>query len=81
MVNTELLEKRISERGLKKSYLAEKIGISRAGLYLKMGNSNEFTAKEIMILCDELDITKLSDKEAIFFAKKVEKNNSTNEDT
>lgn len=72
MVNTALLEEKISESGKIKNYLAEKMGISRYALYLKSKNLNEFTAKEIMILCDELNINKLSDKERIFFAKKVE---------
>lgn len=69
MVNTELLNRKIDERGIKKTYLADKLGISRAAFYLKIGNSNEFTANEIMILCEILGITKLSEKEAIFFAK------------
>ena len=73
MVDTKLLDKKIEEKGLKKNYLAEKMGISRAAFYLKVGNSNELTAKEIMMLCDELGITRLSEKEAIFFAREVEK--------
>lgn len=73
MVNTELLEERIVKSGKIRTHLSEKMGISRAALRLKIKNENEFTANEIMILCEELGITKLSDKERIFFAKEVEK--------
>lgn len=73
MVNTALLEEKIAEVGKPKTFLAKKVGISRAGLHLKIHNNNEFTAREIMILCDELGITRLTDKEKIFFANEVEK--------
>jgi hypothetical protein len=69
MTNTELLEKRISDSGKKKGFLAEKVGLSRAGFRNCMVNKAEFTASQIDILCEELNITSLKDRFAIFFAK------------
>ena len=69
MTNTELLEKRISDSGKKKGFLAENVGLSRAGFRNCITNQAEFTASQIDILCAELSITSLKDKESIFFAK------------
>ena len=69
MTNTELLEKRISDSCKKKGFLAEKVGLSRAGFRNCMVNKAEFTASQIDILCEELNITCLKDRFAIFFAK------------
>lgn len=69
MTNTELLESWIAKSGKKKSYLADKVGLSRAGFRNCCINRAEFTANQIQILCDELGIKKLTDREAIFFAK------------
>lgn len=69
MTNTEMLEQRISDSGKKKGFLAEKVGLSRAGFRNCMTNKAEFTASQIDILCEELNITSLKDRFAIFFAK------------
>lgn len=69
MVDTLYLEKIIEESGLKKTYLAEKLGISIQTLRNKILGKSDFTMKEIDILCTELGITKLSDKEKIFNKK------------
>lgn len=69
MTNTELLEQKITESGKKKMYLAEKIGLSYAGFRNCVTNKAEFKASQIDILCEELNITSLREKEAIFFAK------------
>lgn len=69
MTNTELLEKKIQESGLKKGYLAQKCGLSRAGFRNCVTNKAEWTASQIDILCEELAITSLRDKDSIFFAK------------
>lgn len=68
MTNTALLEKRITESGYKKSFIARKIGKSTYALSLKINNKTEFKASEITILCDLLGI---DDKErtSIFFAQ------------
>lgn len=72
MVNTVLLYKKIEESGKKKSYLADKLGISTQAFRLKCLNKNEFLSSQVDILCKELDITSLSEKEEIFFARFVE---------
>ncbi len=68
MTNTELLEAKIADSGKKKVYLAEKVGLTYAGFRNCCINKAEFKASHIAILCDELNITSLKEKEAIFFA-------------
>jgi hypothetical protein len=68
MTNTTLLEEYIEKSGKKKKYLAEKVGLSLAGFRNCCTNKAEFTARQIQILCDELDITSLEELYAIFFA-------------
>lgn len=69
MTNTELLEKKIEESGKKNSYLARKCGLSRAGFYNCKTNKADFKTSHIEVLCVELNITSLREKDAIFFAK------------
>lgn len=69
MTNTELLEKKIQESGKKKGYLAKKVGLSLAGFYNCCNNKAEFKQSQIDILCEELGITDLYERHAIFFAK------------
>ena len=71
MTNTKLLEDKIKRSGKKISYLAEKCGLSYAGFRNCVINKAEFKASQIEILCKELEITSLKDKQAIFFAKNV----------
>jgi hypothetical protein len=68
MTNTELLEKKIQDSGLKKSYLAEKVGLSIVGFRRCCVNKAEFRASQIQTLCRELQIESLEEKQAIFFA-------------
>ena len=68
MTNTELLEQKIAESGKKKGYLAEKCGLSRAGFNNCVKNRAEFKTSHVKILCRELNITDLAEKEAIFYA-------------
>ena len=72
MVDTELLEQKIIESGKKIGYLAEKLGISRQYFRMKCKNKADFTNRETDILCDELSITTLTEKEKIFFKKQTE---------
>jgi hypothetical protein len=67
LTDTQYLEKLSVESGKKKSYLAEKIGCSRQYFRMKCNNEAPFTVVEVNILCEELNITKLSEKEKIFF--------------
>lgn len=69
MVDTQYLEKLILESGIKKTYLAEKLGISIQTLRLKILGKAIFTICEANIICEELGITKLSEKEKIFNKK------------
>ena len=69
MVDTELLEQKIIESGKKIGYLAEKLGISRQYFRMKCKNKADFTNRETDILCEELNITTLTEKEKIFFKK------------
>lgn len=71
MTDTEKLRNRIDLSGLKISYIAKALGISRAALAQKIANRREFKASEIAALCKLLGITAAKDKEAIFFADKV----------
>ena len=69
MTNVELLEAKIQASGKKKGYLAGKVGLSLGGFYNVCNNKAELKASQIEILCDELNITDLEEKQAIFFAK------------
>lgn len=71
MVDTPYLEEEIKNSGLKKSYLAEKCGITLQTFSNKMNNKSEFTGSEIKIISKILGLTakKMND---IFFAENVE---------
>ena len=71
MVNTELLKEKIKASGLKIEYIAEQLGVSRQSFYNKANNRVEFTSSEVVTVCNILSITKLTEKETIFFAKEV----------
>ena len=71
MTDTMALREIISRSGRKLDYLAKKCGITRQALSNKITNRNFFTAREIEILCEELSIKTLTEKDRIFFAKKV----------
>ena len=63
------MKKAVKQSGKKKSYLAKKLDISRQYFRMKCNNEADFTTREVEILCNELNITKLSDKEKIYFKK------------
>lgn len=70
MTNTELLEQKIKESGKKITYLAEKVGLSYAGFRNCVINKAEWKASQIDILCEELNIVDLKERQRIFFAKR-----------
>lgn len=72
MVNTQLLDEVIRQSGKSKSFLAGKCGITLQSFRLKRINRNRFNTDEVDVLCNELNIKSLRDKERIFFAKNVE---------
>lgn len=73
MTNTTELNRLIHESGLTKSYISDKLGISLYSFQQKRENKSQFTAEQIKILCNLLDIRSLKEKERIFFATKVDK--------
>ena len=72
MTNTNLLNQKIENSGLKISFIADYVGISRQLLWKKIHNKSSFNQYEIEKLCKILKITSLKEKEAIFFAKNVD---------
>ena len=72
LTDTKKLNAIITEKGYKKGWIAEKIGLSAYGLSLKIHNKNQFNAGEIQKLCDLLNITSLHEKDSIFFAREVD---------
>lgn len=74
MTNTELLEQLIRESGLKMSYIAERLGISRQALHKKIKGIVHFNAPEIKIMCELLGLKTWAQIKAVFFAAKVSKN-------
>lgn len=79
MTDTELLKEKIAQSGLKLTFIAQYMGISRAGLYNKINNRRPFNQYEIDKLCRVLHIKLMKEKEAIFFARNVDRS-STPED-
>ena len=69
MIDTRELEKRIAASGKTKSYLAKKMGVTIQTLRLKITNQSDFTTTQVDVLCNEFSITRLTDKEKIFFVK------------
>ena len=63
----------IRKEGLKKYYIASKVGLTTYGLQKKINNQTQFKANEIEELCIILKIKTLEEKEKIFFAKNVGK--------
>lgn len=71
MTNTNMLSNKVKESGLKLTFIAKKLGITREGLYRKMRNETEFKASEIICLQTILRLTN-KERDEIFFATKVE---------
>ena len=72
MTDTERLNELINKSGYKKKFIAEQLGITPFGLDKKITNVTEFKASEIGILCNLLQVKTLSEKERIFFVKRVD---------
>lgn len=73
VTDTKELLKVIEKSGLRKGFIAEKLGITTYGFQKKVENKTQFKAGEIKILCDLLSIESLEEKERIFFATEVDK--------
>ena len=66
------LNNKIDEINIPITTIAEKIGISRQSLYLKLNGLCDFKVSEINSLCDILRLTS-EEKSLIFFTDKVDK--------
>lgn len=66
MGNPQYLEEVILSSGKKKGYLADKLGVTRQTFAKKCKDPSSFTNLQTDILCDELNVTKLSEKQKIF---------------
>lgn len=69
MTNTEKLELRIQQSGLKKSYIAKILGIDQKTLKNKITGRTEFKESEMDAMWKLLGITDPAEKIAIFFAQ------------
>lgn len=66
MGNPQYLDDYIKESGKKKGYLADKLGVTRQTFKKKCKDPSSFTSHHATILCEELNITRLTDREKIF---------------
>lgn len=73
MTDTKELLKIIDASGLRKGYIAKKLGLSTYGFQKKVENKSQFKAGEIKTLCEVLKIESLEQKDRIFFANDVDK--------
>lgn len=72
MVNTRRLTIAIDESGLKKQFLAEKLGLSIVTFWRKVKGESEFKLSEVVKLCELLKIRDVNERDRIFFAKPVD---------
>jgi len=70
MTDTEKLRAAVERSGLKRTFIAHKIGLSYQGYLNKERGESEFRQAEIAGLCELLGLT-IEEKEAIFFARDV----------
>ncbi|MEY8317718.1 helix-turn-helix transcriptional regulator [Oscillospiraceae bacterium 50-58] len=71
MTNTQLLREKMEQSGYKLRFIAAKLGITYQGFLNKVENKTEFTASEIHILFDLLNMSE-AERNSIFFAVNVE---------
>ena len=71
-LDTVLLERKIEDSGLRKSKIAEMLGITRQGLYKKISGDSEFKSSEIKMLSEILNLD-AAERDTIFFADYVDK--------
>ena len=66
MTNIALLRQKISDSGLKTQYIADKLGLHRVSLSMKINGHRQFNQYEISKLCDVLNITDPAEMQLIF---------------
>lgn len=74
-MDLKYLNDKINEINIPIKTIADKMGISRQTLYLKMNGEREFKASEIEKLCGILRLTN-DERSLIFFADRVDKNDN-----
>lgn len=72
MTDGKLLKEKIDASGLKISFIASQLGITPQGFYLKLNGTNDFKVSEVKKLCELLNLTRLKERDAIFFADNVD---------
>ena len=70
MTNSELLNKLIDESGLRRTFIAEKMDISKASLSRKIKGERPFNQYEIAKICSLLNITDANVMQLIFLTGK-----------
>lgn len=73
MVDLDMLISSISSSGLKRTYIAKRLGISRASLWMKLAGKTEISAKQMCVLKDLLNLSDTLFRR-IFFATESELN-------
>lgn len=71
-MNTNLLARKIAEKSLSITLIANELGLTRQAIYNKLSGDREFKASEIGKLSELLSLTR-EEKELIFFADFVGK--------
>lgn len=66
----EALNDRIRTSGMKKSFIAEKLGLTPQSFSNRLKGITEFTASEVVALIDILSLT--SEEVSLFFGRKCE---------
>ena len=67
MTNTKMLQGKMKEKCFTINSLANRIGISKTGLFNKIHNDREFTVNEMLAVSDCLSLS-FSERDQIFFA-------------
>lgn len=70
MVNTDMLNSKIVDSGLKTAFIVDKLGISRQAFDKKKKNKIPFRVAEIYVVSDLLGLND-DEKQAIFFAEEL----------
>lgn len=67
MVDTQLLDEKIDDSGLRIGFIVEKLGLSRQGFDKKRKGKTPFRTSEVYVLCDLLKISDGDEKTKIFY--------------
>lgn len=65
MINTQLLDEKIKDSGLKIQYIIDSLGLSRNGFNMKRKGETPFKKPEIYMLSDILNLSE-EEKDSIF---------------